>query len=287
MIGQVLVDSLVNAALLAPPAVAFSMLFGILRFPNFAVGGYFTVGVYIAYAVNVPLGLPVWVAIVAAMVGTALLVWATDLSVFRPMRDSAPVTLLVVSISLAFVLEHVVRLVFGAEVKGLNVPLERPVLIGDVRVTPEQAKLVVAALVVVVVTHLVLRMTRIGKAMRAMADNPQLAQVRGIRAGRVRAFVTLYGGALLGLSGVVGGLNLVIEPMLGWSLIVPIIAAAILGGIGSIYGAMLGALLVGLAEELAFIALAGPYKIAVGFVLIAVLLLFRPHGLLGAPEIKK
>lgn len=287
MIEQMLINGLVNAALIAPPAVAFSMLFGILRFPNFAIGGYITIGVFTAYAFNVQLGLPLWVAALGAMLVGAAVVWASDWIIFQPMRASAPVTLLVVSISLTFVLEHSVRLVYGADVKGFNIPLERPLVFGNVRITPEQLYLIGAALLIVVVTHVLLTMTRIGKAMRAMADNPQLAEVRGIRSVLVRSAVTLYCGALLGLCGVTAGLDLVIEPLLGWSLTIPIIAAAILGGIGSVYGAMLGALLVGLAEEFAFLILPSTYKIGVGFILIAILLLLRPHGLFGQPEIKK
>lgn len=287
MTAQMIVNGVITAALIAPPAVAFSMLFGILRFPNFAIGGYITVGVFAAYAINVPFGLPLWAASLGAMLAGAAVVWASDQIIFRPMRASSPVTLLVVSIALTFVLEHSVRLIFGADVKGFDLPLERPLVFGGVHITRPQLYLIGAALLVVIVTHLLLTRTRMGKAMRAMADNPQLAEVRGIRSVLVRVAVTLYCGALLGLSGVSAGLDLVIEPLLGWGLTIPIIAAAILGGIGSVYGAMLGAVLVGLAEEFATLILPSSYKIGVGFAVITILLLLRPHGLLGQPEIKK
>lgn len=287
MIGQMFVNGLINAALIAPPAVAFSMFFGIFRFPNFAVGGYITVGVYTAYAVNVMWAMPLWLAAIAAMVAGALLAWLADKFIFAPMKDSAPVTLLVVSIALTFMLEHGIRLAFGAEVRGFDIPLARPIQISGVRIVPEQIYLIVMALAVVIATHLLLKFTPIGKAMRAMADNASLAEIRGIRSKLVRLATALYCGALLGLCGVAAGLDLVIEPLMGWSLTIPIIAAAILGGIGSVYGAMLGALLVGIIEELMFLVIPSAYKIGIGFVLITVLLLLRPHGLLGQPEIKK
>lgn len=287
MIPQLLVNGLANAALIAPPAVALSMLFGILRFPNFAVGGYITVGVFAAYFVNVGLGQSLWIATAAAMVVTALLCWGCDALVFRPMQNHGAVTLLVVSIALTFVLEHVVRLFYGADVRGFDLPLSRPMNVGGVRIVIEQLYVGGLALASVILTHVLLRMTRLGKAMRATADNSPLAEVRGIRSGMIRATVSVYCGMLLGLSGVIAGLDLVIEPMVGWSLTIPIVAAAILGGIGSPYGAMLGALAVGLIEEFSYLVLPSTYKIGVGFMLITVLLLVRPHGLLGVPEVKK
>lgn len=287
MNGQLIVNGIVNASLIAPPAIAFTLLFGILRFPNFAIGGYITVGAFAAYALNVDAGLPLWLAGIGAMAATALVVWLSDVLIFRPMRGHQPVTLLVVSIALTLILEHVVRLIYSADVRGFDLPLQRPFKFAGLRITQEQIWIIVMAIAIGVLVHLLLQHTRIGKAMRATADNPMLAEVRGINAALVLAFTTGVCGALFGLTGVFAGLDLVIEPLVGWNLTIPIFAAAILGGIGSPYGAMLGALLVGLAEELTVLVLPSSYKIAVGFVIIAVLLLVRPQGLLGTPEIKK
>ena len=287
MSGQLFVNGLVNASLIAPPAIAFSLLFSVLRFPNFAIGGYITIGAFAAYALNVQAGLPIVAAGAGAMLVTALLVWLSDVVVFKPMRGHSPVTLLVVSIALTFILEHVIRLIYSADVRGFDLPLQRPIRFGDLRITHEQVYILILAAVIAIGIHGLLQYTRIGKAMRATADNPSLAEVRGIDAAKVIAFTWVVCGALFGLTGVFAGLDLVVEPLVGWSLTIPIFAAAILGGIGSPYGAMLGALLVGLAEELTVLVLPSSYKVGVGFVIIAILLLVRPHGLLGQPEIKK
>lgn len=284
---QMFVNALVNAALIAPPAIAFSLIFGVLRFPNFAIGGYITVGAFAAYAFNVQLGWPFWAATLAAMGFTAAVVWLSDIIVFRPIRTFGAVTLLVVSIALTLILENIVRLIYSADVRGFDIPLQRPYRMFGVHITHEQIQIIALAVAIAVITHLILRHTRIGKAMRATADNPSLAAVRGIRAGAVIAFTWVFSGALLGLTGVLAGLDLVIEPLLGWNLTIPIFAAAILGGIGSPYGAIVGALLVGLAEEMTILVLPSTYKVGVGFMLIAVLLLVRPHGLFGQPEIRK
>ncbi len=284
---QLFVNGIVNAALIAPPAIAFSLLFGVMRFPNFAIGGYITAGAFAAYAFNVQLGLPLLASAVAAMALTGFIVWLSDIIVFKPMRGHGPVTLLVVSIALTLILEHIIRIIYSAEVRGFDIPLQRPVKFAGIRITYEQMDIIALALAVAVATHLLLRFTNIGKAMRATADNPVLAEVRGINTGLVIGFTWLFCGALFGLTGVLAGLDLVIEPLLGWNLTIPIFAAAILGGIGSPYGAMLGAVMVGMAEELTVLVLPSSYKVGVGFMIIAVLLLARPHGLLGQPEIRK
>lgn len=285
--GQSILNGLVSAALIAPPAVAFSMLFAILRFPNFAIGGYIAVGAFAAYAANLWLGLPLWLAALVGMAVAAVITWLSDVIVFRPMRGSSAVTLLVVSIALTLIIENAIRFIFGADVRGFDLQLTRPIKIAGLRITIEQIYILGITLGVAGGTHVLLAYTRIGKAMRATADNFALAEVRGINTGRVIAFTWLYCGALFGLTGVLAGLDLVIEPMVGWNLTIPIFAAAILGGIGSPYGAMLGAILVGLAEEFTTLILPSTYKVGVGFAIIAILLLLRPHGLLGTPEIKK
>ena len=255
--GQSILNGLVSAALIAPPAVAFSMLFAILRFPNFAIGGYIAVGAFAAYAANLWLGLPLWLAALVGMAVAAVITWLSDVIVFRPMRGSSAVTLLVVSIALTLIIENVIRFIFGADVRGFDLPLTRPIKIAGLRITIEQIYIMGITLGVAGGTHLLL------------------------------AFTWLYCGALFGLTGVLAGLDLVIEPLVGWNLTIPIFAAAILGGIGSPYGAMLGAILVGLAEEFTTLILPSTYKVGVGFAIIAILLLLRPHGLLGTPEIKK
>ena len=285
--GQLVVNGLLNAALIAPPAIAFTLLFGVLRFPNFAVGSFVTIGAYAAWTTNVTLGWPLGLAAAAAMVATALAAWLAHRLVFRPMRRESSVTLLVVSVALALVLENLVRLAYGNDVRSFDVPLTRPFVVQDVRVTVEQLWVLLGAIGLAAAVHALLAHSRLGRAMRATADDPDLAEVRGIDTARVLAGTWLCAGALFGAAGVMAGLDLVIEPLVGWNLTIPIFAAAILGGVGSPYGAMLGAVLIGLAEEFTVLILPSTYKVAVSFVIIALLLLFRPNGLLGEAAVKK
>jgi branched-subunit amino acid ABC-type transport system permease component len=287
MILQIVLDGLINAALIAPPAVAFTVMVGVLRFTNFAVGSYITFGAFAAYVANVPLGFPILAASIVAMAATAMLVWLSDVVVFRPIRQYDPVSLLVVSVALAFIIEQTLRLFFGGNVRAFDLPLERPLVFYGLRITPDQILLLVLSATASLGVQAILSFTRLGRAMRATADNAGLAEIRGIRHARIVNATLLICGAMLGLAGVLGGLEIVIEPLIGWNFTIPVIAAAILGGIGSAGGALIGAIVVGLTEQLAAIALAPAYKSGVGFVIIAVLLLFRPHGLLGQPEIRK
>ncbi|GMG84006.1 branched-chain amino acid ABC transporter permease [Paralimibaculum aggregatum] len=284
---QLFVNGLVNASLIAPPAIAFTLLFGVLRFPNFAIGGYITVGAFMAYTANVIFAWPLVAATLFAMAVTALVVWLSDVVVFAPLRNQEPVTLLVVSIAFSLILENLVRLFFASDVRGFDIPLERPIKVMGARITPEQLDILMLAFAITVAVHVVLRFTRFGKAMRAVADNPVLAQVRGLSLRWITAGTCALAGAIFGLTGVFAGLDLVIEPLIGWNLTIPIFAAAILGGIGSPMGALVGAICVGMAEELTILVLPSTYKIAVGFLIIAVFLLLRPQGLFGQPEIKK
>lgn len=284
---QLLFNALLNAAILAPPAVAFTLLFRILSFPNFAVGAIITVAAYVVFTLDVILDWPVAAALAASLPATALIYWLLDIIVFKPMRGRSEMTLLIASVALTFVLENLVRLFFGSTVRALEIPLKRPMHIGPVRMAPDDIYVLAAAATLIVSTHLLLRYSSLGKAMRAMSDNATLAEIRGLDTARITTLTCLLCGAILGASGAIASTKMVIEPMLGWQLIIPIFASAILGGIGSPIGAVLGALAIGLAEELTVLVLSSTYKTAVAFLVIALVLILRPQGILGQPEVRK
>ena len=284
---QVLVNGFISGAILALPAIAFTLMFSILKFPNFAIGAYVTVGAFCILFFQTVTGLPIWAATILGMAATAIVAWTSDAVVFKPLRNRSSITLLIVSIAVALVLENIIRFIAGNDIRGFDVPLSRPLRLAGFKATPEQLWLISISVLAMLAVYALLKYTRLGKAMRATADNFTLAQVRGIDTDRIIIATWLIGGALAGLAGLFAGLDLVIDPLVGWNLTIPILAAAILGGIGSPIGAMLGAISVGLAEELTAHLFNPAYKAGVGFVIIAILLLVRPHGLFGQPEIKK
>jgi branched-chain amino acid transport system permease protein len=279
---QYLFNGIVTGGILALPAVAFSVLWKLLRFPNFAVGTYLTVGAFAALAVNRGLGWRLEWAWLAALAVTGALAGAVDRLAFRPMRDRRPFALAIASIGIAFVLENVVRFVWGNDYRSYDVPVTRALEWAGLRVGREQLLILGVAVALMLLVQACLTWTRLGIAMRASADNPVLARVKGLPTERIAGLATLGAGALAGGAGVFIGLDTTIDPLLGTGVIITVFAAAILGGIGSAPGALVGALIVGITEEMSTVVIPPTYKSAIGFAIILGVLLVRPRGLFGA-----
>ncbi|MBX9589863.1 MAG: branched-chain amino acid ABC transporter permease [Hyphomonadaceae bacterium] len=284
---QVVVNALASAAIIAPAAVGFTLTFMLFRYANFAVGAFVMLGAFAAWTVNVTAGLPLWAGGIAALAIGAMTVALSDRLVFRPLQGRTGATLLLVSVALSFVLENVIRFFYGSQIKGFDLPLTGPLMIGDLRITREALAVVTISGIAILSTAALLTLTPIGRALRAVADNTSLADVRGLPVGSIQTVGMIIAGALFGLSGTLVGIDLAIDPGLSWAVTIPIIAAAIFGGLGSPLGAALGALAIGFAEELTVMFLAPAYKGAVGFMVIVVVLLLRPQGLLGVAVDRK
>jgi branched-subunit amino acid ABC-type transport system permease component len=275
------VTGLLIASLLALGAVGLSLTFGVARFANVAHPDFMMLGAYATFAFNVLLGLPLWWA---APLGVLAAIVA-GVPVARLAYDKLPVTgtvqLLIISIGVSFILRHVVLFTFGSGLLQYAVPLQRPYVWGPVRLTAYQVLTLVIAGTLVLGVHLLLSRTRLGRILRAMADNPVLCEISGADVGRSRLAMWVIAVALASVGGVLFGLNLVIQPNMGWDLVIPIFSAAILGGIGNPYGAMAGALVIGLGQEWATVVIPSMYKEAVAFTMMAVCLILRPRGLWG------
>ena len=281
-IAQYVFNGLVTGGILALPAVAFSLLWRLLRFPNFAVSTYLTVGAYAALMLNAGVHAPLEIAWLGALAVTGAVALAVDRVAFRPMRNRRPFSLAIASIGVAFVLENIVRFVWGNDFRAYDVPVTRAASVVGLRIGREQLLILGAAVVLMVLAQAFLRRTGLGIAMRATADNRLLAAVKGVPIDRVVAVATFGGGALAGGAGVFLGLDASIDPLMGGGLIISVFAAAILGGIGSAPGALAGAMIVGIVEEAG--TLLGPptYKTAIGFAIIVIVLHVRPTGLAGS-----
>jgi branched-chain amino acid transport system permease protein/neutral amino acid transport system permease protein len=275
------VTGVLIASLLSLAAVGLSLSFGVARFANVAHPDFMMLGAYATFAYNVLFGWSFWTAAALGIVTALVLGVAVAWLAFDRLPVSGNVQLLVVSIGVSFVLRHVALLMFGPTPTQFAVPLQRPWVWGPVRLTAYQiATLLVAGLLILGV-HLLLTRTRLGRILRAMADNPMLCQVSGVDVDRARlamwAIVVLLGA----VAGILFGLNLVLQPNMGWDLIIPIFAAAILGGIGSPYGALAGAVTLGVALEWSTLVIPFQYKEMVAFGVMALCLLVRPRGLFG------
>ncbi len=275
---QLLIYGVVLGSVLTLGAIGVSMIFGILRFAHFAHGDFMTVGAYLALAC-IGAGLPIAVALPAAMAGTAAVAVCIDQVLYRRIRRTAPVILLISSFGMALVLRSAVQLIWGPSNQVYATGIQMPYIVAGLRIKPDHLWILGGALVLVAVMHLFLTRTRMGKAMRAMSDNMDLALVTGIPAERVIMWTWVLGGSLAAAAGVFLGMDTRLHPVMGWTTLLPVFAAAILGGIGRPYGAIAGGMIIGIAMELSTFVLLPAYKPAVAFAIMVVMLVVRPQGI--------
>ena len=281
-IAQLVLNGVMAGAILAAPAIGLTAIYAVLRFPNFAVASHATIGAFAGYCANVWLGLALLPAAVIAFIVAGVVGLASDTLVLRPLRPAGLITTTVASVALTIALENVVRLGFGNALRNFDLPITRDWRFSGLRVGPQQLEDLAISVVVVAALFALLTFTRLGKAMRAVADNPTLAAIKGIDTDRIAAMVNFVAMGLAGLGGMLLGLDTSIDPLTGFRAILAIFAAAVVGGLGSIPGAVVGALTVGIAEELSQLALPPDYRTVVGFLAILLVLSFRPRGILGA-----
>lgn len=278
---QTLIFGLSTGAVIGVSAVGLSLSYGVTRFINFSYGGLLTIGVYLTVMfASLGTGLP-WAALLGMLcVGVlgVVLAWLF----FDPLMDRGMLPLLVTSVGVAFVLQNGVRMVVGSSPVRFPLPLMRPWTIGDIFISKVPVLVIVVALVSMFVVHLILRYTLVGKMMRATSDNFTLARVSSIRTRRVLATTWFLSSAIAALGGVLLGMTqIALLPGMGWHFLLVIFAAVLLGGIGSAYGALLGALIVGFGMEFGTAYISSNYSHAFAFVILVLVLLFRPRGLIG------
>jgi len=281
-VAQLVLNGIMAGTILAVPAIGLTSIYAVLRFPNFALASHATVGAFAGYLANVQLGLPILPSVLCAFLAAGLVGMASDEFVLKPFRAAGFITTAIASIALTIGIENVVRFVFGNELRGYDLPLLRDWRFWGLRVGPQQVQNLGIAVVAMALLFAFLAFTRTGKAMRAVADNPMLAAIKGINADVVARLVSFVGMGLAGLGGMLIGLDTTIDPLTGFRAILNVFAAAVVGGLGSIPGAVVGALTVGIGEELCLLFLSPDYRSAVGFTAILLVLTLRPRGILGA-----
>jgi branched-chain amino acid transport system permease protein/neutral amino acid transport system permease protein len=278
---QLVIYGIVLGCILALGAIGVSLTFGILRFANFAHGDLMTLGAYFGFVLIRQLGLPLWITLPIACVLTAVVAIVIDFLVFRHLRQRPPVILLISSFGIALILRSLIQLIWGSDQLVYEQGIQEPWRLGGLNLKPDQFIIMVGAIILVSALYFFLQKTKVGKAMRAMADNVDLAKITGINTEQVVLWTWFLGAVLACAAGVFLGLDTQISPTMGWNLLLPIFAATILGGIGSPYGAIAGGLVIGLASELSTLVISPAYKSAVAFAILVGMLIVKPTGLLG------
>jgi branched-chain amino acid transport system permease protein len=283
VLGQLFVAGVVHGLIIGLAALAITLVFGIARFPNAAAGDTMTLGAYAGFAAHSATA-SLAVAGAASVCAAAVASLAGYLLVFRYLARRSVAALLVASIGVAFLIRAGLGVAFGHQQRVYQVPLAWPIEVMGLRIPPMDITLAGVALASLAAAFLVLYATPIGRQMRAVADDPDLARVSGIRPFRVMVALWLLAGAAAGIAGLMLGVKTVVSPEMGWESLLPAFAAAILGGIGSPVGAVAAGLVLGIAQEISTPVVGFTYKIALAFAVLLAVLLVRPRGLFGRVE---
>ena len=285
LLAQRSINGLVSGSYFALGAIGLTLVYGILRLTNFAHGDMLTLGAYIAFLFNVTIGVPFVIALVAAILLSAAVGVFFEFSLWRPMRKrkAGTLQLLLMTIGLAFIIRYVIQFIAGSDQKSLDVDRTSSITFLDLTIGRTQLIVVIVAFVVLTAVALMLKYTSLGRQMRALADNFDLAETTGIDTGRVVVYTWILSAGLAGLAGVlviasIGSLN----PNTGFSLLLPLFAAVVLGGIGNAFGALAGGIVIGLTQEWSTLIVASQWKVAVSFIVLVVVLIFRPQGIFGS-----
>jgi branched-chain amino acid transport system permease protein len=292
---QLAVGGLVFSLLLAMAALGLSMIFGTTGLTNFAHGELITFGALIAYGVDALPGtitiggtnVTIAVAILVATIASAAFGWVNDRALWRPLRHRGTglIAMMVVSIGLSIFLRNVFQYLAGASTHQYSqFSSPRPYTLGPILVTPKDIFIVVFSTVILVLVVIALQRTKLGKATRAVADNTALSAATGINVDRVVSVVWIVGAMLAGLSGVLLGMTQGFDYQMGFKILLLVFAATVLGGLGTAWGAIVGALVIGLFVEVSTLFIPAELKFVGALVVLIVVLLIRPQGLLGKAQ---
>lgn len=299
--AELTVYGIVLGSIIALGAIGLSMVYGIMRFANFAHGDLMTAGAYVAlFLITRPL---VWIGIPDNTFGPFSFGWRIviafplsmlvvggvaifmDRILYKQLRSrgSGRVIMAMSALGASFIIRMSVLIIWGSDYLFYRPGLLRPALQlpAGIKIRPDQILILIIVIMLVVILHLFLQRTRMGKAMRATADNMELARISGIDIERVIIWTWGIGGALAAAAGILYGIDVQLHPGMGWNFLLPLFAASILGSIGNIYGALVGGLIIGIAQQLSTAVLLPTYKPAVAFIIMIVILLIRPQGIFG------
>jgi neutral amino acid transport system permease protein len=281
--GQATLNGLVGAGYFALGAVGLTLVYGVLRLVNFAHGDMLTLGMYIAIGI-MALGISFWPAAGLAMILTAVIAILLDRVIWEPMRraQTSTLQLFLVATGLALVLRYSVQFFAGSQVRTVGLDTISSVDLGPWHLGRLQLVVMLVGLATIVLAGIGLRYTRLGKEMRAVADNIALAEVTGIDTRRTIRVTWLVSGAMAALAGILYAASIgSINPNFGFTILLSLFAAAVLGGIGNAYGALAGGIVIGLSQEWATLFFNPRWKPAIGFAILILTLLVMPRGIFG------
>jgi branched-chain amino acid transport system permease protein len=306
ILPQLIVNGLIAGAIYALVAVGFSLIYSVCRFVHFAHGATVATSAYAVYflfnsfnqvsgdfgfnssvipgQLTIGIFLNFGLAVVLTLAFAGLLGWLINFVIYERLRNrkASNTILLMASIALLILLESLILILFGADVKTIELlKIGRGLEISGAIITPLQVVIIIVAILLLIAFWFLMKRTKVGKAMRAVADNKEVAEIVGIPARQIYVWSFIIGSVIAGVAGILVGLEQNLEPTMGTNLMIKGFTAAIIGGIGSVPGAVLGSFLLGIVENFGIWFLPSGYKDAIAFIVLFLFLLIRPQGILG------
>ncbi len=287
---QLLINGIVAGAIYALVAVGFSLIYSTNKFVHFAHGGVIALSAYFLFWLFSSLGLIFYLAAILTILFSSFLGYLFNQIFYKPLRakKSSASVLLVASIALLILSESLILLLFGADVKTIDfIKNSQGISIGGALITPLQITIILVSAILFFVLFILMKKTKTGKAMRAVADNKDVAEIVGISSENIYSWSFIIGSGIAGIAAILISLEQNITPMMGTGLMIKGFVGAIIGGVGSVPGAILGSYLLGIVENFGIWFLPSGYKDAIAFVLLFIFLLFKPQGIWGVKNTQK
>jgi branched-chain amino acid transport system permease protein len=284
IIPQLIVNSIIAGSIYSLVALGFNLIFGTTKFFNLTHGVISAIGGYIVFFLGKKLGLDIYLAIFIAILFAGFIGWLTEIVVYRPLRQrkASPMILLVASLGLFTALQAVIAILFTSQFQTLsrNVGTTKVYEILGGVITEVQLIILISAILIMIILGLVMKFTKFGKAIKAVSDDEDVAKIVGINTNKIVGKVFFIGSAIAGVAGIAVGFDTGIEPTMGMSLLLKGVIAAIIGGVGNVYGGVLGAFFLGFVENFGIWKISGEWKDAIAFAVLILFLIFRPGGII-------
>jgi branched-chain amino acid transport system permease protein len=282
---QLIFNGIIAGGTYAVAAIGYHMVYGALKFVNFAHGSIAVFGAYIAWFLSVNfLHLGLIPSVFLAVFLTALLGIFIERVAYRPLRNAPKLAPMVTAMAVSLMLDATTMMVVGSDIKRFDIPVVRGIQIGSIFATPVQLVILVTSVVCMLLIWVVLGKTRLGKAIRAVADNPDLAEASGIDSNIVISATFGIGSALAAVAGILIGMDTSLQPTMGFVIMVKSYAAVVLGGLGNVVGAVIGSFIIGMAENLGVWIIPPIWKDVIAYGILILSLFIRPNGLFGKKE---
>ncbi|NOY85705.1 MAG: branched-chain amino acid ABC transporter permease [Deltaproteobacteria bacterium] len=294
LFGQQVINGITLGSVYALIAVGYTMVYGVIELINFAHGEVYMMGAFFSFTMVTSMGLSIWVAFPVAIALCAVMGVILDIVAYRPLRNAPRLAALITAIGMSIFLQNLALVIWGAEIKSFPRAKLPPIFskvaltIGSIQVTWLQVFILGVAIVIMAGLHAIIHRTKVGTAMRAIAQDKVTASLMGINVNRVISFTFAIGSGMGGVAGILVGMYYnAIWPTMGYIAGIKAFAAAVLGGIGSVPGAMLGGGILGMAEVMGAGYISSPYRDGIAYAVMILVIIFKPAGLLGKSTAEK